>query len=1001
MLAGAMNSNDTPAWDAAISREAASGDARPPASTCRLQLGPDFGFAAAAAVVPYLADLGVDALYVSPILAAGPGSTHGYDVVDFGRIAPLLGGDEGFLGLCETLARHRMRLVVDVVPNHMGIGSGNGWWTDLLENGPSSVHAAAFDVDWDPIKPELRHKVLLPVLGEQYGAVLERGELRVERDGGSFVLRYGEHRFPLAPRSVPRLIRHGLDGLVRQVGEGDPHLQELESICTALEKLAPRHEPDAAAVAERAREKEVAKRRLAALCAASAPVRAHVDRALAAFNGRPGDPRSLDLLHELLEAQAYRLACWRVAGEEINYRRFFDVNGLAAVRMEDPAVFSAAHALLLDQVALGRVHGLRVDHPDGLYDPAGYFHRLQAAALLARARARGGADGPDRPGEGDALLDRIAAGMRDGRLPARPLYLVAEKILATGERMPATWAVHGTTGYDFLNEVNGLFVDPAGGPPLEKLRRRLGARRTDFREEAVAARRMVATSLMASELHMLAHRLDRTSETNRRTRDFTHAELRQALIEYVVQLPVYRTYVTPGGEVDPRDASYVEATLARARRALPLLDPSIFDFLRDVLLLRYPETLPPRERRDWLEFALKVQQVTGPVTAKAVEDTTFYTHVRLVSLNEVGGDPATFGLAPEAFHRRCAERLATWPGSLVATSTHDTKRAEDVRTRIDALSEMAGEWEALVRTWGRLHRRFVTRVDGTAAPDRTDEHLLYQTLVGTWPDEAGPGAPGWAEYADRIGAYLVKALREAKRRTSWMRVNPAYESAVRRFLDGCLASGAFLSSMAPVAARVAAAGRLSSLAQVALRCTVPGVPDLYQGSELWDLSLVDPDNRRRVDFAARQEMLRELDRRAAGDAGARAALAREVSSPAGIRDGRAKLLLLAALLRLRRAEPDLFLDGSYEPLEAEGGHALNVVGLVRTRGDRTLACIVPRLALQLVDGAPVAWDGQVRLPGEPSRSWVDVVTGAAHPGGSLPLGRAFADFPAAVLRTGS
>ena len=986
---------------AAIDQVARAGDARPPVSTYRLQLSADFGFAAAAAVVPYLADLGVDALYTSPILAAETGSTHGYDVVDFGRLSPALGGEEGFEGLCDALTRHRMQFLVDFVPNHMGIGRGNGWWTDLLENGPSSVWASAFDVEWDPIKPELRNKVLLPVLGDQYGRVLERGELRLERDGGTIALRYGPHRFPIAPRSVPQLLRHGLDGLERELGTGAPHLQELESICTALEKLAPRDEPDPAAVAERAREKEVAKRRLAALCEASGPVRAHVDRALERFNGRPGEPRSFDLLHALLENQAHRLAYWRVAGEEINYRRFFDVNSLAAVRMEAPEVFAAAHALVLGLVARGRIHGLRIDHPDGLYNPTGYFRRLQAAALVARARARAGDVAPGMPGAGgEALVDEVATRMRDASLPRRPLYVVAEKILARGERMPEAWAVHGTTGYDFLSEVNGLFVDPSGGPVLEALRRRLAAHRTDFHEEAIANKRVVATSLMASEIYMLAHRLNRTSEMNRCTRDFTLVELQQVLIEFVAQFPVYRTYVTPAGVVDPHDAAYVETALARARRAMPRLDPSIFDFLRDVLLLRFPDTLSPEERRDWSEFTLKLQQVSGPVTAKAVEDTTFYTHVGLLSLNEVGGDPSAFGIAPEVFHKRCSERLATWPGSLLATSTHDTKRAEDVRLRIDALSEMTDEWESLVRAWGRLNRRFVTRVEGGAAPDRTDEHLLYQTLVGTWPDEAGPGAPGWQAYADRIGAYLVKALREAKRRTSWMQVNVEYEAAVRRFLDGCLASNAFLAGLGPVAGRVAAAGRISSLAQVALKCTVPGVPDFYQGSELWDLSLVDPDNRRPVDFGARRALLEELDRRAAGGTDARAALAREVSAPEHIRDGRAKLWLQATLLRLRRADPELFLHGEHQALEVEGGHALHVVALARSTADRALACLVPRLTLRLADAAPVALDGLVELPGGASRTWVDVLTGAAHRGGRLPLGQAFAGFPVAVLRTG-
>jgi (1->4)-alpha-D-glucan 1-alpha-D-glucosylmutase len=984
---------------AAMSQVVAAGDARPPVSTYRLQLGPSLGFQAAARLVPYLASLGVDAVYLSPILAAAPGSTHGYDVVDFGRISPELGGEAGFAELSDALRANGMGLIVDFVPNHMGVGTANAWWMDLLENGPSSVHAPAFDVDWEPVKADLRHKVLVPVLGDQYGLVLERGELQLERDGGAFSLRYFDHRFPIAPRSVPSILRHGLEELARQLGPGDEHLQELESICTALEKLAPRHEVDAAAVAERAREKEVAKRRLAALCAASDAVRAHVDGILRTFNGRAGESRSFDLLHALLENQAYRLAYWRVAGEEINYRRFFDVNALAAVRLENPAVFRVAHAVVLDQVGRGRITGLRIDHPDGLYDPTGYFRRLQAAALVARARWAAG--GPAVPvEEEEALVDEVARDMAAGKLPARPLYLVAEKILARGERMPEAWPVHGTTGYDFLNEVNGLFVDPAGAAPLEALRRRLAARRTDFKEEAIERKRLVATSLMASELQMLAHRLDRTSEDDRRTRDFTLTELLQALIEFVAQFPVYRTYVTPDGVVDARDTAYVEQALARARKAAPLLDPSIFDFLRDVLLLRYPEILPPAGRAAWLEFTLKLQQVTGPVTAKAIEDTTYYAHVRLLSLNEVGGDPAVFGAGPDAFHARCTERLTRWPGSLLGTSTHDTKRAEDVRARIDALSEIPGEWEERVRAWAKLNRRFARRLPGGPAPDRTDEHLLYQTLVGTWPEPAGPDQPGWPTYQERIGAYLTKALREAKRHSSWMRVDEVYEGATLRFLEACLSSRPFLAEMDAFAARTAAAARLSSLSQVALKGTVPGVTDVYQGTELWDLSLVDPDNRRPVDFQARRELLQAIDARAERGGEARVALARDVSGDEGLKDGRAKLLLLATLLRLRRTDPALFLEGAYHPLGLAGEGGRHAVALARIRGDRALVCVVPRLTLGLPAG-PDRWRAAVHLPGDAARGWRDAVTGVDHPGGDLALERAFANFPVAVLLAGS
>jgi len=979
---------------------AAEGSDRPavPASTYRLQLSAAFNFDAAREVVPYLRTLGVEALYLSPILAARPGSTHGYDVVDFERISPTLGGEAGFEALSAAARGAGMSVLLDVVPNHMGIGPENAWWWDLLENGQASTYADTFDVDWRPLKAELTGKVLLPVLPDQYGVVLERGELTLERQVGAFVLRCGGNAFPIAPHSVPRILRHGLDDLTKTLGPDHIHVQELQSICTSLEKLSPGEAPAPVALAERVREKEVAKRRLAALCEASPDVRRHVDLSIAALNGRPDVPRSFDLLHALLEDQAYRLAFWRVAGEEINYRRFFDVSDLAAVRMEAPRVFRAAHRKVLELVAAGRVQGLRVDHPDGLYDPDGYFARLQACALAVKVRRRAEADGEPVPDEAlDEYAEELTLAVKEGSVQARPLWVVAEKIRSRGERMPRTWAVQGTTGYDFLNEVNGLFVDPQAARPLEAFRRRLAGTRTDFNQEAVANKRLVMESLMASEIQVLAHRLNRTSETNRRTRDFTVAKLRRALIELVAHFPVYRTYVTPRGEVSARDVDLVGTALARALRAGSPLDPSIFDFLRDVLLLRFPEELSAAEQRDWLEFTLRLQQVTGAVTAKAVEDTTFYGHVRLVSLNEVGGDPGQMGTAPEAFHGRNVERLERWPGSLLATSTHDTKRSEDVRTRIDALSEIPDEWEERVRAWHRLNRRLSSRVEGGPAPDRIDELLLYQTLVGTWPEPAGPGAAGWEEYAARIRAYMEKALREAKRHTSWIRANTAYEGAVATFVDAVLASRSFVGGLDPFARRVAAAGRLSSLSQVALKAASPGVADVYQGTELWDLSLVDPDNRRPVDFAVRRGLLADLDARRAGGTEARLALAREVA--ADLSDGRAKLLLHAILLRLRRELRTLFLEGSYLPLAPEGEDAGHLVAVSRMHGSRAVLCLTPRLVLRLLDrGQPIAWRARLPLPPHLRREWLDAVTGASRAAGEvLEVGTCLSDFPVAVL----
>jgi (1->4)-alpha-D-glucan 1-alpha-D-glucosylmutase len=977
------------------------GVSRRPASTYRLQLTKDFTFDRAAEVAPYLHALGVTDVYLSPILEAAPGSTHGYDVVDHGRVSRELGGDEGYARLCDALARHGLGQLVDFVPNHMGVGPQNAWWMEVLENGPSSRYAYFFDVDWRPVKTELENKVLVPILGEQYGVVLEKGELQLVREGGSFFITYYEHRFPVAPRQVPQVLAHRLEALREELGPEEPSVWELESICASLVKLAPRSETDPQKVVERAREKEVAKRRLHALCETSPAVREHVDANVELYNGHVGDPRSFDLLDRLLDSQAYRLAFWRVAGEEINYRRFFDVNGLAAIRMEDERVFDEAHRLVLDLFRRGHVNGLRIDHPDGLYDPTAYFRRLQASALLEQARALAETRGAQLDASASAALrDRIDAGLADGELPARPLYVVAEKILSARERMPESWAIDGTTGYEFLAAASGIFVDRAAEESMTEGYARFTGLREGFGDIAYEKKRLITSSSMSSELNMLAHRLNRISETNRRTRDFTLNELRRALVEFVSNFPIYRTYVTPQGEVDERDRHYVEATLRRARRRTPVTDPSIFDFLRDVLVLRYPETLSEAERAEWLEFTLKLQQVTGPVTAKALEDTAFYIYDRLVSLNEVGGEPGEFGTSVRAFHELNASRRERWPGSLAATSTHDAKRSEDVRARVAALSEVPREWRALTARWHRQARQFKTDVEGEPAPDLNDEYLLYQTLVGSYPDP--PPRPGTDEarcYLARVTAYVQKALREAKVHTSWTNVDADYEQAMTRFVEGVFASPELLESFLPFVRRVAAAGRLSSLSQVALKLASPGPCDIYQGCELWDLSLVDPDNRRPVDFALRARLLEELARRADGEPAARVALAREVSQPEAMRDGRAKLLLLRQGLRLRRERPELFLEGAYQPLAAEGAHADRVVSFVRRRGDEVLLCVAPRLVLGLLEaagGVAPRWEGAIALPaGFPGLT--DVVTGARHEGGALALADLFADFPVALL----
>ncbi len=974
---------------------------RRPASTYRLQLSPEFDFRAAAAVVPYLDELGVSELYLSPILQSSAGSTHGYDVVAHDRLRAELGGDEAFAELSRAAVEHGLGLLVDLVPNHMGIGPENAWWEDVLENGPSSVYAHHFDVDWHPVKDELENKILVPVLGDQYGAVLERGELRLVREGGAFWLCYFEHRFPISPRSVPRILLRDVDSLRAELGESDVNLQELLSIVTALEKLAPRAEPDAERVTERAREKEVAKRRLAQLVEASPRIGRYLDDAVAAFNGTPDNPASFDALDALLDGQAYRLAHWRVAGEEINYRRFFDIDSLAAIRMEDERVFEATHRLTFALVRAGAIAGLRVDHPDGLYAPVAYFRALQQAFLVEAARALWEDEGGGERELAEFLPElraRVAAAHESGELPARPLYVVVEKILEGRERMPRAWCVDGTTGYDFLGCANALYVDRAARSAFDALYARFTGAPHDFRRVVYEQKKMLMAASMASELNVLARRLNRISEGDRRTRDFTLGALGGALREYIANLPIYRTYVegTEPGEVDERDQKYIMRTLDRASRRSRNLNPSLFRFLGDVLLLRHHADRPLEERRPILEFVRKLQQVTGAVTAKAIEDTAYYVFNRLVSLAEVGSDPDEFGVSVEDFHALCRARRADWPGSLNATSTHDTKRSEDVRLRICALSEIPDEWAARVTHWANLNSGSKAHTEDQIAPDANDELFLYQTLIGAFPDEGAADE----RFRARLAAYLEKALREAKTHTSWTNVDESYEGAMQRFASQLLSSKPFLDDFVPFQRRVARAARWSSLSQVALKLAAPGVTDVYQGCELWDLSLVDPDNRRPVDFARRARLLREIGQKLDEGAGARARLAAQLGSK--LEDGRAKLLLLREGLRWRRREPELLRDGEYLPLTATGEHASHLIAFARRAGERAAICVAPRLVMKLLDegGGAIAWSAEVTLPSALAGRYTDVVTGRAVDARRGPLAAAelLAGFPVALLR---
>jgi (1->4)-alpha-D-glucan 1-alpha-D-glucosylmutase len=944
---------------------------RVPRTTYRLQFNRDFTFRDARDIVPYLHALGVSDCYASPILQARAGSSHGYDICDHSRLSSDLGGNEEFDAFADALREHGMGLILDAVPNHMGIGdSANVWWMDVLENGAGSPFASFFDIDWSPVNPDLKNKVLLPLLEDQYGRVLEAGKIRLAFADGAFALWYYETRLPVAPCTYPCILERALNCLAVDRAEGYIHLRELRSVLTALRYLPPRHLNTPDKVAERHREKEVVKHRLDTLCAASPEVRSAIDEAVREFNGMPGEPRSFDLLDSLIEQQAYRLAFWRVAAEEINYRRFFDINELAAIRMELPEVFQATHQVLFRLLAEEKATGLRIDHPDGLRDPSGYFRAIQQHYVLAQADVRGAGGSPTTDaGEPPAprpedLADQVAA-----RLPVDsvwPLYVVAEKILSRGESLPGDWAVDGTTGYDFLNVVNGLFVDADNREAFDRTYHGFTGATADFQQMVGSAKKMTMLVAMASEINALAHQLDRIAERNRCCRDFTLNSLTFALRETIACLPVYRTYITGPEGIASQDRLVIEEAVEEAKRRNPRTAEAIFDFVRDAALLTSVQDFAEADRPRLIEWALKFQQLTGPIMAKSVEDTVFYTYNRLASLNEVGGSPELYGVSVASFHRQNTERLENWPHTLLATSTHDTKRSEDLRARLNVLSELPREWQAALSRWGRLNSSKKAVVENQPAPDRNDEYLLYQTLLGAWPAEP-MSSEDRAAFRERIIVYMRKATKEAKVHTSWINPNAEYDDAVSQFVARLLPDvddDPFLKNLTTFQRRVAFFGWFNSLSQMLLKLTCPGVPDLFQGTELWDFSLVDPDNRRPVDYGRRCEVLAGLQETIAQSGDDLSSLTAELL--ANLPDGRIKTYVLYRALEFRRTNPELFAAGSYLPVEATGAKRDHVCAFARTLGDLAMIVVVPRLVVGLArenEQPPMGEDvwGQTRL----------------------------------------
>jgi (1->4)-alpha-D-glucan 1-alpha-D-glucosylmutase len=946
---------------------------RIPRVTYRFQFNPSFTFDHASELVPYLHDLGVSECYMSPIFKPRSGSTHGYDVCDHSEFNPALGGEEAFNRLSAALQEHGMSMVLDIVPNHMGIGDeANVWWMDVLENGPGSDYAHYFDIEWKPVKPELENKVLIPTLGDQYGRILENGDLQLTYNEGTFSIHYYEHKFPVAPDTYSLILSHQLEALEESLEPEDENLLEYQSIITAISYLPPRTDSDAERRVERNREKEVIKRRIDSLYQRSPEVQQAIDVAVQAFNGTVGDSHSFDLLDELIDAQSYRLAFWRVAAEEINYRRFFDINELAAIRTEFPDVFRDIHQLVFRLTTENKVAGLRIDHIDGLFDPVAYLQDLQESYVFHKVKER------LSQARGAMLEDETLKKRVSGRVanwialhhhedqpdkPHWPLYVIAEKILGEDESLPQNWAVHGTTGYEFLATSNNLFVNSQHGEAFDSIYQWFTGRTKPFHELVNENKKMIMLVSLDSEIYALSHQLERISERNRWYRDFTLNSLTFAIREVIASLSVYRTYTTTDRVVLPRDQQFIEAAVTDAKRRNPRTYESVFDFVRETLLLSKVDDFRPEDRDVLIRWVMKFQQITGPVMAKGVEDTTFYVYNRLVSLNEVGGHPDKFGGTIAAFHRRNLNNQRFWQHTLLSTSTHDTKRSGDVRARINVLSEIPQQWQEALEHWSKLNAVKKTIEEGgngrsMASPGRNDEYLLYQSLIGAWPfdlmeDEEQTNHPEkWANFRDRVAGYMQKATKEAKVHTSWVQPNQAYDTAVQDFVYNVLCDSpddAFLKDIRAFVKFVAYYGQFNALAQVLLKFTAPGIPDIYQGTELWDLSLVDPDNRRPVDYDLRRRLLAELKERIAQAGDDLSPVAEELLHNSY--DGRIKLYLTSRLLECRRMHEHLFAYGSYVPLDAGGPQRDHVCAFARMYEDDVAVVVAPRLVVQLTGGS--------------------------------------------------
>jgi (1->4)-alpha-D-glucan 1-alpha-D-glucosylmutase len=916
-------------------------------ATYRLQFTKGFPFENAEAIVPYLHRLGVSHIYSSPIFAARPGSLSGYDTCDFSRINPELGGESALESLVNTLHVHDMGLIVDFVPNHMSTHpQWNKWWRNVLANGPSSAVSEYFDIDWYPVNSNVHGKVLLPILGQQYGNALEAGELHIEYRDEEFCLYYADLNLPLNPRQMKFLLRHGWAEVTGELDIEPAVRQEFESILFQLDHTPGYRESGTEARMDRERETQAAMLRLTRVISESPALRRHLESVIRRFNGSPGDPESFDLLHTLLQQQPYRLSYWRTAMHEINYRRFFDINDLIGLRIEHGPLFTAAHAKLIELVERGWIDGVRLDHIDGLLDPQQYLLQFREATRAVS---------PD-------------------------LYLVVEKILARQEWLNEQWPVDGSTGYNFLALVNGLWVREKNLREIEVIYQEFCGVVQPEQDAVYRAKRLIIVTSMSSELKVLAQELNRLSEQNRRSRDFTLDGLQEALREVVACFPVYRTYISERG-FSASDEMAINEAIGQAKRRNPTFESSIFEFIRwHICPVRQPgEAGDAFAQR--LSFAMKFQQYTSPVQAKGMEDTVFYRYSPLASLNEVGSGAGRRTTTPEEFHDVNLYRMQRWPDAMLTTSTHDTKRGEDARIRISTLAESPQKWKSNLLQWSKINQSAKTSVNGRPAPDPADEYLYYQNLLGMWPP-ASKAADD--EIVDRMKAFMNKALKEAKVHTSWINPSNDYDTAMENFVEQTLrgaCSAEFIAAFLPIAERTAMLGVWESISQMAIKLASPGVADTYQGDELWNLSLVDPDNRRPVDYSIRQHRLTELLARLDDqkmDIPQRRKLIAELCRNWGT--GELKLLYMALALRLRAREPQLFALGKYVPLNAEGPHAEHLIAFARVHEDKVFITVAARWFGELLHTPNALQDLQVQF----QKTWIQLPNEGAAISGKGP-----------------